>query len=126
MPLVVVDEPPDRPDWIVETVALLAERLERERALVLGRVARASDAELSSGTVREWGIGQVAVHLFIIERGVLGIALRLARGETAGGTGQPRPAAAGVTRAASTPWPSAPGRRSRRSARTSRPPRTTG
>lgn len=98
MPLSVVDEPPDRPEFIRETVRLLAERLERERAGLLERVERASDAELTSGTDDAWGIGQVAAHLLIVERGVLGIALRLASGEVPRATGQPRPAAAEVTR----------------------------
>ena len=98
MPLTVVDEPPDRPGFIQETVRLLAERLERERGGLLERVERASDAELGAGTDDAWGIGQVAAHLLIVERGVLGIALRLAKGESPGATGQPRPAAAEVTR----------------------------
>ena len=98
MPLVVVDEPPDRPDFIQETVRLLTERLEEERAQLLQAVERASDTDLASGTDREWGIGQVAAHLLIVERGVLGIALRLAKGESPGATGQPRPAAAEVSR----------------------------
>ena len=41
----------------------------------------------------------MATHLLIVERGVSTIGLRLARGEEAGPTGQPRPAASGVTRA---------------------------
>jgi hypothetical protein len=98
MPLVVVDEPPDRPDFIRETVELLAARLEEERRRLLERVGRATDAELSAGTDQEWGIGQVAAHLLIVERGVLGIALRLAKGEAPTATGQPRPAAAEVSR----------------------------
>lgn len=98
MPLVVVDEPPDRPDFIQETVRLLADRLGEERSSLLGRVEQASDADLSAGTDQEWGIGQVAAHLLIVERGVLGIARRLARGEAPGASGQPRPAAAEVSR----------------------------
>ena len=98
MPLVVVDEPPDRPDFIQETVRLVTARLEEERGRLLERVARATDGELASGSDQEWGIGQVAAHLLIVERGVLGIALRLAKGEAPGATGQPRPAAAEVTR----------------------------
>ncbi len=98
MPLVVVDEPPDRPEFIQETVRLLAGRLEAERTGLLLRVEQASDTALASGTDQEWGIGQVAAHLLIVERGVLGIALRLAKGEAPGATGQPRPAAAEVSR----------------------------
>jgi len=98
MPLVVVDEPPDRPAFIQETVRLLAERLEEERARLLRRTERASDTELATGADQDWGIGQVAAHLLIVERGVLGIALRLAKGESPGATGQPRPAAAEVSR----------------------------
>lgn len=98
MPLTVVDDPPDRPDWIRETVRLLADRLEAGRARLLRAVESASDAELAAGTDQEWGIGQVAVHLLIVERGVLGIAQRLAEGETTAATGQPRPAATEVSR----------------------------
>jgi hypothetical protein len=51
------------------------------------------------GTADSWGLGQIAaVHLLLIERGVALIALRLAKGEPGGRTGQPRPAAASVTR----------------------------
>lgn len=98
MPLTVVDDPPDRPDWIRETVRLLADRLEVGRARLLAAVESASDAELAAGTEQAWGIGQVAVHLLIVERGVLGIAQRLAEGETTAATGQPRPAATEVSR----------------------------
>lgn len=98
MPLAVVDDPPDRPEWIRETVRLLRERLEVERARLLARVELADDAALVTGDDTVWGIGQVAAHLLIVERGVLGIALRLAKGEVPTATGQPRPAAAEVTR----------------------------
>ena len=65
---------------------------------MLARVAQATDAELGAGTDDDWGLGQIAVHLLLIERGVALIALRLARGEPAGRTGQPRPAASTVSR----------------------------
>ena len=97
MPLTVVDEPPDRPEWIRETVRLLADRLEAGRSRLLRAVELASAGELASGTDQEWGIGQIAVHLLIVERGVLGIAQRLAARETTAATGQPRPAAAEVS-----------------------------
>lgn len=99
MPLTVIDEPADRPEWIRETIRLLAHRLGEERSRLLARVAAAGEDDLVAGSDGEWGLGQVAAHLLIVERGVLGIALRLARGETPGPTGQPRPAAAEVTRA---------------------------
>lgn len=98
MSLTVVDEPPDRPEWLKETLRLTAEALERGRSRVLARVARTSDADLVSGDDLNWGVGQIAVHVLTVERGVVGIALRLARGQTPGQTGQPRPAAASVTR----------------------------
>ena len=98
MTLTVTDEPPDRPAWVVETLRLVAEATAEGRELLLQQVAAASDAELVGGTDDAWGTGQVAVHLLLIERGVALIALRLARGEPAGRTGQPRPAAAAVTR----------------------------
>src|SRR5438270_253912 len=45
MTLVVTDEPPDRPEWVTETIRLLAEAMERRRADVLARVAPASDSQ---------------------------------------------------------------------------------
>lgn len=99
MPLTVVNEPADRPAWIRETVRLLADRMESGRGRLLALVEAAADDRLVSGTDEEWQLGQVAVHLLIVERGVLGIAERLARGEASPETGQPRPAAAEVTRA---------------------------
>lgn len=93
-----MDEPPDRPEWLRETLRLTAEALERGRSRVLARVARASDADLVSGDDVNWGVGQIAVHVLTVERGVLGITLRLAQGREPGPTGQPRPAAAAVTR----------------------------
>lgn len=98
MRLTVVDEPPDRPEFVRETVRLLAERTDRGRARLLERVARASDAELGAGSDDAWGLGQVATHLLISERGMTLIALRLALGQPPGPTGQPRPAAAAVSR----------------------------
>src|SRR5947209_815792 len=50
------------------------------------------------GVGRRLGLGQVAAHLLIVERGVALIGLRLAQGAPPGPTGQPRPAASGVTR----------------------------
>lgn len=96
--LIVTDDPPDRPEWIVETIRLIGLISGRWRADLLDRVARASDAELARGTDDDWGLGQVAVHLLLVERGVAGIGLRLARGETAGNTGQPRPGTGSATR----------------------------
>ncbi len=99
MSLVVVDEPRDRPAWIRETLALLARRVRAERARLLLRIATASDEELGAGNDQDWGLGQVATHLLIVERGVIGIALRLAKGEAVErGTGQPRPSAASISR----------------------------
>ena len=98
MTLVVTNEPPDRPAWVSETIRLLAEGMDGWRAQLLERVSRASDAQLAAGTDDYWGVGQIAVHLLLIERGVALIALRLAKGEAPGRTGQPRPAAESVTR----------------------------
>jgi len=97
--LTVVDEPPDRPEWLKETLRLTAEGLERGRSRVLARVTRTNDADLVMGDDLNWGVGQIAVHVLTVERGVLGITLRLAKGQEPGATGQPRPAAAAVTRA---------------------------
>ncbi len=99
MSLTVVDDPSDRPAWVRETVALLTAWSDRERARLLRFVAEASDAALAAGTDDDWGLGQVAVHLLLVERGVAGIVLRLAQGEATGATGQPRPAAGAATRA---------------------------
>ena len=99
MTLRVVDDPPDRPDWLRETIRLLTGGTAAERDRLLARVARASDGELSKGSDDDWGLGQVATHLLIVERGVVLTGLRLAQGGPPGRTGQPRPAVADVTRA---------------------------
>jgi DinB family protein len=95
---VLVDDPGDRAEFIAEAVRVLSARIERERARLLELVAAASDANLAAGTADDWGLGQIALHLLTVERGICGIALRLARGELAGPTGQPRPAAGSATR----------------------------
>jgi DinB family protein len=95
----VVDDPPDRPDWLRETIRLLTSGTTVERDRLLARVARAEDALLSKGSDDDWGLGQVAAHLLIVERGVALIGLRLATGAAPGPTGQPRPASSAVTRA---------------------------
>ena len=95
----VVDDPPDRPEWLRETIRLLTSGTAAERARLLSRVAQASDADLAKGSDDDWGLGQVATHLLIVERGVSTIGLRLATGADPGPTGQPRPAASAVTRA---------------------------
>ena len=94
----VTDEPPDRPEWLQETIRLLAEWTTRERSALLAEVEAAPDLALGGGDDTEWGLGQVATHLLIVERGVATIGLRLARGAEPGPTGQPRPSAASVTR----------------------------
>lgn len=98
MSLIVVDDPPDRPAWLRETILLVAAGADRERGALLELVAATGDEALAAGTADEWGLGQIAVHLLLVERGVAGIALRLARGEAAGATGQPRPGAGAATR----------------------------
>ncbi len=98
MTLTLTDEPPDRPEWSTETIRLVTDATAEWRGRLLARIERSSDADLAGGTDDEWGVGQVAVHVLLIERGVAGIALRLARGEPPGRTGQPRPAAAAVSR----------------------------
>lgn len=98
MSFVVVDEPPDRWQFTAEALRILAAQIRRERQRLLGRVAAASDADLAAGTDGDWGLGQVALHLLTVERGICGIAFRLARGESSGPTGQPRPKAGSATR----------------------------
>jgi hypothetical protein len=95
----VVDNPPDRPEWLRETIRLLVDSTTVERDRLLRRVADAPDQELSRGSDDDWGLGQVATHLLIVERGVSLIGLRLALGSRPGPTGQPRPAASAVSRA---------------------------
>lgn len=92
MSLTVVEEPPDRPQFTREALALVLARIDEGRADLLRRVAAASDEELARGSDDDWGLGQIAAHLLIVERGIYGIALRLARGEPPASTGQPRPA----------------------------------
>ena len=98
MTLTVTEDPPDRPGWVGETIRLVADGTDEWRSQLLARVEHATDADLAAGSDDHWGIGQIAVHLLIVERGVTLIALRLAQGQTGGSTGQPRPAASAVTR----------------------------
>ena len=98
MTLTVTEDPPDRPGWVSETIHLVANGTDEWRARLLARVEHATDTDLAAGSDDDWGIGQVAVHLLIVERGVTLIALRLAQGQAGGSTGQPRPAASAVTR----------------------------
>ena len=98
MSLKIVDNPADRPEWIRETVRLVTDSAAEGRRSLLHLVDEATDADLLAGTPDDWGLGQIAIHLLLVERGVSNIALRLARGEDAGATGQPRPDAAAVTR----------------------------
>src|SRR5438132_1162824 len=67
-------------------------------ARLLAIVDSAPEAELSAGSDDDWGLGQVAAHALIVERGVTLIGLRLATGAEPGPTGQPRPAASATTR----------------------------
>jgi len=99
MSLTVVDNPPDRPAFIKETIRLVTGVAADGRRSLLHLVEETTDGDLLAGTPDEWGLGQVAVHLLLVDRGVSLIALRLARGEAATETGQPRPAADRVSRA---------------------------
>ncbi len=98
MPVAVADDPADRPAWILETVALLTQSAAAGRGRLLAAVASAPDADLVAGTDDAWGLGQIATHLLVSERGIAGIALRLARGEAVAASGQPRPGPAGISR----------------------------
>lgn len=99
MSFVIVDEPAGRPEFLREALRIVAETIERERERLLAHVAAADDAALAAGTEDDWGVGQVAAHLLVVEGGISGIALRLARGEPPGTTGQPRPAVGSADRA---------------------------
>ncbi len=98
MSLTIVDNPQDKPEWIRETIRLVTDSAAEGRRSLLHLVDDATDADLLAGTPDVWGLGQIAVHLLLVERGVSAIALRLARGDDPGQTGQPRSAAAAVTR----------------------------
>ena len=98
MTLTVVDNPPDRPDWIKETIRLLTGVAADGRRSLLHLVEETTDAQLLAGTADDWGLGQIAVHLLLVDRGVSLVALRLARGEAPGRTGQPRPLPGAVAR----------------------------
>ena len=99
MPLLVVEDPADRPEWLRETIRLLVDGTAIERDKLLVRVEKATDGTLQNGSDDNWGLGQVATHLLIVERGLALTGLRLAQGGPPGKTGQPRPAAADVSRA---------------------------
>ena len=99
MPLLVVEDPADRPEWLRETIRLLVDGTGIERDRVIDRVEKAPDEALLKGSDDDWGLGQVATHLLIVERGVALTGLRLAQGGPPGRTGQPRPAASDVSRA---------------------------
>jgi hypothetical protein len=94
----VTDDPPDRPQWLRETIRLVADGMSDERARLLAMVDSAPDVDLVAGSEDDWGLGQVAIHLLIVERGSLILALRLAMGSEGGPTGQPRPAPSAVSR----------------------------
>lgn len=98
MSFTLVERPADRPEFLRETIDVVAEELERQRSRLLERVAAANDAELGAGTEDDWGLGQIAAHLLLTERGMVNIALRLAKGEPSGQTGQPRYVPGTVTR----------------------------
>src|SRR2546428_8381932 len=95
----VTDAPPDRPEWLRETIRLLADWTTSEREGLLAMVDGSADQDLLGGTDEDWGLGQIATHLLVVERGVTLIGLRLATGAAPGPTGQPRPESAAVTRA---------------------------
>ena len=99
MPLLVVEDPPDRPEWLRQTIRLLVDGTAVERDRLIDRVEKTPDGSLLKGSDDDWGLGQVATHLLIVERGVALTGLRLAQGGPPGRTGQPRPAASAVTRA---------------------------
>ncbi len=75
MSLLVVDNPPDRPEWISETVRLVTGAAADGRRSLLHLVEEATDADLLAGSPDDWGLGQTATHLLIVDRGVSLIAL---------------------------------------------------
>src|SRR5690242_6565201 len=94
-----VDRPHDRPEFVREAIDIFARNLEAGRARIMEHVARASDAEIAAGTELDWGIGMIAYHVLVSERGMVGIALRLASGQRPSSSAQPRPQPGTVTRA---------------------------
>lgn len=93
-----VDQPADRPEFVAEAIEILARDIDTARARLLALVDRATDEELVAGSEEDWSIGMIAYHLLVSERGMVGIALRLARGEVPTSTGQPRPEPRKTTR----------------------------
>ncbi len=98
MSFALVDAPRDRPDFLRETVDLLTGELDGHRARLLARVEATSDEALVEGSDDDWSVGMVAYHLLVSERGMMGIVMRLARGEVPTSTGQPRPVVGSATR----------------------------
>ena len=98
MTFTLIDEPPDRAQFTPEAIAAIAKEIRRGRTRLLEKVAASTDETIAAGTDDDWGIGQIALHLLTVERGILGIAGRLAKGEPPGPTGQPRPKAGSATR----------------------------
>ena len=98
MTFTLIDQPPDRPEFIREALSTMAAEIRDGRDRLLGKVTAASDEAIAGGTDDDWGIGQIALHLLTVERGILGIVGRLSRGEPPGPTGQPRPTAGSATR----------------------------
>src|SRR5206468_10965642 len=66
----VVDDPPDRPEWLRETIRVLASGTAAERDRLLARVALAADAHLARGADDDWGLGEAAAPILILPRGV--------------------------------------------------------
>jgi hypothetical protein len=123
MTLTVVDNPPDRPEWMTETIRLVTGVTADGRRSLLHLVEETTDADLLGGTPDDWGLGQIAVHLLIVDRGVSLIALRLARGEDAGSTGQRARRRAAFRGTGSVRSRRRPPRRPSASGRSSRPDR---
>src|SRR5207247_9085087 len=92
VPLLVVEDPADRPDALRETIRLLVDGTGIERDRVIDRVERAPDEALLKGSDDDWGLGQVETHLLSGDSGVVLAGLRLAHGGPPARTGQPRPA----------------------------------
>src|SRR2546429_7659933 len=66
----VVDDPPDRPEWLRETIRLLTGGTAAERERLLARVAQPSHAHPAQGSDDDWVPRQGATHLLCVQRGV--------------------------------------------------------
>lgn len=84
-----VSDVPDSTAYVRDTVTSVLAHLEHEARILDDLLARPK-ARVAAGAPG-WDVQQVALHLYVVERGVIRLTLQLARGEAPGETRQPRP-----------------------------------